>query len=393
MRDPDVRAGRRPRQVAIVQRELPSYRLPFYERLREDLARRDIDLVLVRSGTAGSGRLPGDEGTLRWARSLPAREFGVGHHRVLWQPLDRAVRDADLVIVEQASRLLLNYVLLARQMIFGRPLAFWGHGRSFHPAESNTGFGEWVKRQVSRHVHWWFAYNELSAQVVRELGFPPQRTTVVHNSTDTRALRRLVGQVAPDEAAATRRELGLRPGSTAMFVGNFHPEKQLSFLFEACEHLHEAEPDFSLLLVGAGIEQGLVEQMAERRPYVHYLGNRFGADLASCFAVADVLLVPGWAGLVIVDGFAAGVPIMPSATFPHPPEISYLDSGHNGVLVEDDGSPATYAERVREVLTDPIEHRRLVDGCAIAAETYSVESMAASFARGVEHALSARAGR
>jgi glycosyltransferase involved in cell wall biosynthesis len=377
------------RHVAIVQQDLPNYRTPFFECLRADLAKRGVVLDIIRSGPSRPGRLPDDIGDLPWARTVAAREFGIGSRRVLWQPLDRELRTADLVIVEQASRLLLNYVLLVRQTLQRRPMALWGHGRSFHPGSTATDLGELLKRWLSRRVYWWFAYNELSARVVNDLGFPAGRTTVVQNSTDTRRFHRLVEAVTPEALEQLRQRFGLHRGRTAIFVGNFHPDKQLPFLFEASEHLHRVDPDFSLVVVGSGIEQKLVEEMAAERAYVHYLGNRFDADLAEAFALADVVLVPGWAGLVIVDAFAAGLPIMPSASFPHPPEIGYVITGDNGILVEDGGSPQSYAERVLDLLEDPIEYQHLVRGCAAAAEIYSVEAMAARFADGVMQALSA----
>jgi L-malate glycosyltransferase len=375
------------RRVVILQRDLPHYRSPFFECLRAELLERGVQLDVVRSGPRGHGRLPGDIGDLPWSHTRPAREFGIGEHRGLWQSLDRTVSSADLVIVEQAARLISNYALLARQILLKRPMALWGHGRNFQSDAARTRAAERLKYWLSKRVHWWFAYNELSAQVVHELGFPVERTTVVQNSTDTRAFRRLVASVPSEILVQEAQRFGLRRGKTAIFVGNFHPDKQLGFLFEASEHLHRADPGFSLLVVGSGVEQALVEDVAARRPYVHYLGNRFDTELATAFALADVVLVPGWAGLVIVDAFAAGVPILPSGSFPHPPEICYLESGENGILVDDGGSPTRYAERVLALLRDPTERAHLVRGCDASASTYSVEAMAARFARGIMGAL------
>ena len=376
---------RRPR-VAIVQRYIASYRAPFYDRLRSELALRGIDLTLAVSSDPRHPSARGDEVAIPGAIEIPGREFGVLGYRALWQPLTPEIRAADLVVVEQASRLLLNYLLLARQRLRRRPVAFWGHGRSFDDRDSGS-LEERLKRWTSRHVHWWFAYNDLAADVVRELGFPPQRITVVENSTDTRALRAAVEAVDPATIAETRRSFGLGPGPVGIFVGNFSHPKQLDFLFEAAEHLHRLDPGFSLLMVGQGERQPVVEEMAARRPYVSYVGNRFGDDLARCFAVADALMVPGWAGLVLVDGFAGGAPPMASASFPHPPEISYVDPGGNGLLIEDGGSPARYAERVHRFLGDADERARLTDGCARAAEHYSIEAMARRFADGLSTAL------
>ena len=375
------------RCVAIVQRFLPRYRQAFYEQLRVLLAARDVELILVHSTPPGNPYGRGDAAHIAWAIDVPAREVTLLGQTALWQPLAPQLRTADLVIVEQASRLLLNYVLLLRQLLRRRRVAFWGHGRSFHDQEPSAGPRERLKRWVSRHVHWWFAYNDLTAEVVRDFGFPTQRLTVVQNSTDTTSLRRLAGALTPDAIDQARHDLGLGNGKVGLFVGNFSAEKQLEFLFAASDHLHRLDPGFSLLLVGEGPERPLVERLAGAREHVRFVGSRFDAELARCFAVADALLIPGWAGLVVVDAFAAGVPVVASASFPHPPEISYVVSGGNGVLVDDDADPSLYAERVHRLLHDPEEHAALVAGCATAAEVYSTEAMAARFADGILAAL------
>lgn len=382
--------GKHARRVAIVQRELPHYRTPFFECLRLELNARGLAIDVIESNARVPKRLPGDIGHVPWAQEATATEIGIGRLRFLWQPVYSRLRTADLVIVEQASRLLLNYVLLARQAIIRRPVAFWGHGRSFHSEAVASSIGESIKRWLSRRVHWWFAYNDLSAQVISEFGFPADRITVVQNSTDTRGFGRLVDQSPPEALEEFRERYGLQRGRTAIFVGSLHPEKQLPFLFEAIQHLHRYDSSYSLLVVGSGVEQSLVEAVSIRRSFVHYLGNLFEADLAKAFAVADVVLVPGWAGLVIVDAFAAGVPIVVGSSFPHPPEVSYIESGVNGIVVEDDGCPKRYADRVRALLEDVDEYQRLVRGCADAAETYSVEAMAVRFADGIVEALSPR---
>src|SRR5689334_9127865 len=108
-------------RVLVVQRQLPAYRLPFFSLLRERLAALGIDLSLV-VGPAKSVRR--DQGDLDWAVRSGNRVASVKGREVVWQPVLRAAHAADLVIVEQANRLLANYVLLA----LGARVAFWGHG-------------------------------------------------------------------------------------------------------------------------------------------------------------------------------------------------------------------------------------------------------------------------
>ncbi len=76
---------------------------------------------------------------------------------------------------------LINYVLLTYQLLGVKKLAFWGHGKNLQ-ARGERRISEFVKRLVSRRVHWWFAYNNLSAEIVKKTGFPEDRITVAQNA-------------------------------------------------------------------------------------------------------------------------------------------------------------------------------------------------------------------
>jgi L-malate glycosyltransferase len=370
--------------VAIVQRAVLEYRVPFYVQLREELARRGIELRLVRSAPAsGYGRA--DEADIGWMVEHPARTLRLGGHELLWQPIGPEVRSADLVIVEQATRLVSNYALLLRR---GGPLvAFWGHGRSFDTARHSSRPSEWAKRRLIGAPHWWFAYNEASAAVVRESGYPASRITVVGNSTDTRGLRERLQRVTPERAGRFREEHDLGDGPVALFLGNLSRQKRLSFLIQATDSLHATLDGFRLLIVGDGDRRSTVAEAARTRPYMRLLGHLSEDALAECFAVSSVMLVPGWAGLVVVDSFAAQVPLIASRSFPHPPEITYIRPGVDGELVDDGGSPERYAAAAREIIVDRSRRQHLITGCAETADRLSIEAMVQRFVDGVTLAL------
>ena len=145
-------------------------------------------------------------------------------------------RGADMVIVEQASRLLLNYALLLGREPGGPRVAFWGQGRNVLPHRASPA-GEAVKRVVSRRVDWWFAYNERSVDVVRELGFAPYRITCVQNAIDTRTLARLRAGDEPRTSSRrlARRGLASSSGHVGVFAGACTPTSGSTFLVEASD--------------------------------------------------------------------------------------------------------------------------------------------------------------
>ena len=375
-------------KVAVVQSWLTPYRLPFYELLRHELSDRSIDLSVVYGQADGEERAKRAPTTLHWGHYRANRYVRLGAKELSWQPCLSLLRDVDMVIVEQALKRLLNLVLVARQGTCGPQVAFWGHGKNFQGHRASP-IAEKLKRQLSRRAHWWFAYNEMSAQAVEALPYPRSRITVVNNAIDTRGLRSAGESVREEQVASLVSRLGIRSGNVALFVGGMYADKRLAFLIESCDRIRATVRDFEIIFVGDGPDAGLLQAAARSRPWIHLEGARFGTELAPYFALGRVLLIPGMVGLAVLDSFSLGVPLVTCDLPYHSPEIGYLEPGVNGVVVDDAEDPARYASAVVDLLIRPDTRARMVAQCRRAASSYTVESMAERFAEGVEQALRA----
>ena len=376
---------RRPR-VVIVQNTVRRYRTAFYEDLRRRLAERGVALEVLHSNDNYPHDARSDLATLPWTQSVAARSVLLRGHRVTWQAVLRRTRGADLVIVEQATQHVVNPLLVAGQYLGGPRVAFWGHGRD-HAIPEGTGLAQRTKRVLSRRAHWWFAYTEGAADVVERLGFPRSRTTVVQNATDSRTLAHMVRMLPAEAVEELRMQLGVGQGPVGVFIGSMGPQKRLPFLVEALDRLHARIPGFSFVFAGRGRMHQEVDAVAASRAWVHRLGTVHGPDLARVLALADVMLMPGWLGLAVVDAFAAGVPVVTSASGLHPPEVEYLRDGVNGLLVDDGGDVKRYVTAVVELLDDPVRLKQLRSGALESAEQLSAEEMARRFGDGITRAL------
>lgn len=379
-------SGRPGARVAIVQSWLTPYRLPFYEHLRRELGERSVELTVVygQAGRDEAAKRP--HTALPWGLYAPNRYVQLGSKELSWQPCLALIADADLVIVEQALKRLVNVVLLAQRGLLGRRVAFWGHGRNFQ-LHRGSWPAERVKQRLSRGVHWWFAYNELSARAVEALPYPRSRITVVDNAVDTAGLRAARGRLAPAELEALRSRLDIRSDNVALFVGGMYSDKRLGFLLECCQRIRAVVPDFEIILVGDGPDVALVEAAARRHRWVHLERARFGAELAPYFATARLLLIPGAVGLAVLDSFAFGVPLVTCDLPYHGPEMDYVVPGVNAAVVGDGDDAAAYASTVADLLASGPARARLAEGCRRSASSYTVEGMAQRFAAGVERAL------
>lgn len=378
---------RRPR-VAIVYKSLPQYRRRFYELLKARLEEQGIEFVLIYGQPGHSEASKKDSIELPWAHKIKNSIFRLGSRELYWQPCTRLLKDTDLVIVEQASKLLLNYWLMLQSFFGRRKMAFWGHGRNFQDHNASRS-GEWVKAWMSRRVFWWFSYNERSAKVVKELGFPAERITAVQNAIDTRQLVQAKETWSQEKLMAFKRSLGISSDHIGLYTGGMYPEKRLPFLLEACERIRKAVPDFHMIFIGAGVEDGRIKEAACRHGWIHYVGPKFEEEKVPYFMISKLFLMPGLVGLAVLDTFALGVPLVTTNVPYHSPEIEYLRDQENGVMLEDPEDVEGYAEKVIELLTDDQRLMTLQQGCARASLTYTIEEMAERFAQGICQAMDA----
>ncbi len=366
--------------VVIAQRQIPHYRVPFLTKLRVLLANDGIELRLLTGDYYEEHLIPGElQGTL----VLPTRHFGS----FLWNGFARHCRDADLVIIPQQIKQLDLFELWLRRIWRRRPLlALWGHGKNFQSG-SQGGAKESIKRYISRRVDWWFAYNDLSARIVSDLGFPRNRITSVGNAIDSKKLGSMREKLDPDSIARVRGELNLKSENVGIYSGGLYAEKRIGFLLAAADRIRAGIPDFELIVIGDGSERGLVEAAARDRSWIHLIGRRSGDEVMPHWALSKVLLMPGLVGLVIVDSFALGVPIVTTDYPYHSPEIDYLKNGINGLCVECGDSPDIYADIVIDLLRKPDQLMRLRQAALASAGEHTIEAMAANFAEGIKAAL------
>ena len=369
-----------PRRVVIVERRLTHYRVPLFERLRELLAARQIELVLLVGEATSEEKTKRDGGHLPWAKVLPTHYFLSG--AVCWQPFGEYLRDIELVVVNHENKLLYNHWLLWAPRRF--KLAFWGHGRNMQANAANS-LRERFKRWTISKVDWWFAYTQISVDLVAQSGFPVARITNLNNAIDTVGICRDRDSISKDEIARLKQELGIAGKPVGAFIGSLYAEKRLDFLYEACTRVRQRLSGFQWLIIGDGEERPRIQEWAAAHDWVHWVGARKGRDKALYLGCADVVLNPGAVGLAILDSFVFGKPLVTTSCSNHGPEIAYLRHGENGLMTPDNARE--FAGAVVSLLSDPVALARMSRACVDSAGEYSIEKMASRLADGILKAL------
>ncbi|MEP3214061.1 MAG: glycosyltransferase [Luteolibacter sp.] len=369
------------KRVVILQDLLMPYRLRFLTLLKERLEGEGIQLELIYDAGVS---LPNMGELCPWG--IPIRSKRLG--KLTWQPVFNRCRGCDLLIVPQQVRYPTPILLQFTRFLGSRKHALWGHGKNLK-AESSQAVSEWLKRTLSTRVDWWFAYNDFSARLVSGMGYPKERTTSVMNAIDTAGIRKRSEEITPDEIDAARSELGIKSNNVAVYTGSLRDFKRPEFLIASCGKIRELVPDFHMIVIGDGPDTPMIEKAAARWPWFHYLGRKTDMEKVPYWALSKLLLMPGGVGLVVLDSFALGIPMVTAENRFHGPEIDYLNDGINGLMVKPGDDAAHYAAEVAGLLQDDKRRNAMAAAALADRDIYSSEDMCRRFTEGVLAALEA----
>ena len=379
------------KRVLIVQAMMKQYRVPFFDGLYKALQQEGIELRVAYGNPPASEERKQDNVELGEPCGRKIRNRWLVGERFLLQSMFGEVRRADLVIVEQASRNLMNYILFLLSAIGLKKVAYWGHGYNRSTGIQGS-ISERLKRRLVNRVDWWFAYTPGTAEYLRGCGVPEEIITTVFNSVDTKGFKDALDAVTPSVLMDAKKALGMDEGKKiGLYCGALNREKHIGFLLKAAARIKETLPEFELLVIGGGSEEGDVKEAAQAHSWIHYLGPRFGHEKAPYFRLAHVSLHPGAVGLAILDNFVAGLPTITTNIPGHGPEIDYLEEGANGLMIPHD--PERYAEEVVRVLGDEARLAGMRGNALESGKRYSIETMVEYFKNGIVNCLSLRSKR
>jgi glycosyltransferase involved in cell wall biosynthesis len=242
------------------------------------------------------------------------------------------------------------------------------------------------KKFLSLRVDWWFAYTELTADILLGAGYSKKRITCLDNAIDSGAFERELALISEEQLRTLRVEIGAEEGARiGLFCGTLYPDKRLDYMVDAADQVHAALPDFKLVVIGDGPSAGELKAAAASRPWLKWLGVRRGLEKAGYFRLADIAFNPGAVGLHVLDAFCAGIPLATTSDARHGPEVAYLKDGQNGIIA--DGGPNDYAARIIELWSDPAAYQRICTRAKEGAKLYTLQNMVNRFADGIESCL------
>jgi L-malate glycosyltransferase len=366
------------KKIAVVNILLPQYRADFFRLLKEALSKNDVELEVIYGKSNNINSLKNDEVDIEWAKYIQHKTFKVLKTELIWQPYLKNLLDKDLVIVENANKLLINYYLMIARKFSKYKLAYWDHGRNLQ--EDINSWRNKFKYLFLNKCDWWFGYTNLTKNFLVSKKFPLNRITVVQNAIDTHGIGKYYSELNEIDLIGIQKELGIKDSTTAMYCGAMYPKKNFDFILETCFRVKQEIPDFNMIFIGSGIEAAKVIKASESNDWIHYVGSKFGNDRVKYFKASVIQLMPYYVGLGLLDSFALETPIITTSNPFHGPEIDYLENGINGFMTEDNIDD--YSAKVVETLKNR-SYLNLIPECRSSAERITLEAMVENFKEGV----------
>ncbi|HET9908647.1 MAG TPA: glycosyltransferase family 4 protein [Anaerolineales bacterium] len=280
-------------KLALQQRVLPTYRVPFFERL--NTACEGGMSLYTGLPRPSEGITTTDK--IRISYYKPGKNihlFGgklyLCYQRELLQWLEEWNPDA--LIVEANSRYLATPAAVRWMKKQDKPVIGWGLG-----SPPVSGFRQQRRSAFLRQFDAMISYSQRGADEYAREGFPLDNLFVAHNSVSP----------APTWPMLDRSNT-FNEKPCVLFVGRLQLRKNVDLLLGACAEL-ESRP--RLIIVGDGPERDELEMLAEEiYPTAEFVGARHGAELKAYFTEADLFVLPGTGGLAVQEAMSYGLPVI-----------------------------------------------------------------------------------
>ena len=289
-----------PGRLALQQRVLPHYRVPFFNALAES-CENGMSLF------TGEAR---EEEHISTNKNLSVTEYTHAKNHHLFKGSfyfcyqEKIIpwlkkTNPDALIVEANPRYLSTPSAINWMRSRNRPVIGWGLG-----APQRTGI--WAGLQKKNWVRFLnkfsalIAYSQRGADDYAALGVNKEKIFVAPNAVAHK----------PTGGLLTRPIRQDYESLITLFVGRLQERKKIDNLLRACASLpKDIQPN--LWIVGEGPARKSLEYLAkEIYPTARFFGERHGAELKMIWGEADLFVLPGTGGLAVQEAMSHALPVI-----------------------------------------------------------------------------------
>ncbi len=279
--------------------------------------------------------------------------------RALWQSglVGHLLRTRyDVVVMLGDAKYLSTWVAAALLRLQRRRILMWTIG--WHRPDHRAA--RIVRLAFYRLADGLLLYGEGGRRLGLEAGYPDQRMHVIGNSSTSQ-----VSDPDPAEVARVDEALrALRPVRLLM-VGRLTAVKSLDLLLRALDLAPDLRRRTTVLLAGDGPDEESLRSLAAALDVdLRMMGSVYSEDqLARLYRLSDLTVVPGAAGLTVVQSLAHGVPVVThDSPYHQMPEAEAVVPGRTGSLFRR-GDPADLARVLTTWLEQPPDRESQAAAC------------------------------
>lgn len=286
--------------------------------------------VLSGSGREGSGdeELDGDWNFETIRVNVPKSKFGLSKdvRRTLRFNFERF--DWILIPAEKKNLPLFIYALFLRRQYKDTKLFSYNH-QFTKPKKGNVKpFDLFITRFLFKQLDCVIFYTEdICKKAIQSKLVSSEKAYWANNTIDSFEVDKFYDFVLPPKKTIT-----------ILFIGRLIPIKRVEDLILFFENLSQKYiGKFALEIIGDGPQNHIVKKAIKKNSNIVWHGTLVDeAKIAPIMKRASLVFIPGLAGLSINHAFAYGRPYATFVADRHGPEISYLEHGKNGFILDND---------------------------------------------------------
>lgn len=366
--------------ILLFQRIVPSYRVPVFRRLHEELGVVVCHSIDQRSAVDSidfpheilPGRRIAQRESLYWQRVLPV----LRKHR-------------PAVIISQYSLGFTTFwKLLVLRPLFGYRLVTWSHGvRNRDLLSDRKSKHFFLTPLIFRMMDGLLFYSERRRDAIVER-YPNHglKSFIATNTMDTALLVRVRAELEMHQTSRTsNQEAVLR----LVYFGKVVPSKKVMDLVRAYAILN-SKHRVQLVIIGGGTYEQELRSLSQEIGFLYIGENHDPYETGRFLIESDVLIIPGAVGLAIVHGFVFGLPMITyrsNAAGPeHGPEIDFLHDGENGLFSEQ--GPEQLAATIERLILDPALLARMRENAVKTVENEAnIDRMVEGFRGAIDYVM------
>jgi glycosyltransferase involved in cell wall biosynthesis len=357
-------------RLAIQQRVLPAYRIPFFDALAAECA---LGMSLIAGQARPEENIEGNAipAVAAYTKTRNIHFFHGGGY-LCWQnglvPWLQKARPG-VLILEANPRYLSSYGAIHWMKQNKKPVIGWGLGSPMvQGGWSSLRLG--LRRRFIQQFDALITYSQRGAEEYTLLGFTPEKIFVAPNAAVPRPI-----QAPPNRP---NNYLGDRP--VILFVGRLQERKKVDDLIRACAALSPSLQPV-LWIIGDGPMRAELEQLASKiYNHVKFFGAVHGRDLDQQFTKADLFVLPGTGGLAVQQAMSFALPVIVGQADGTQVDLVRPENGWSLIS----GSVETLTQAMQIALSDIARLRRMgLESYRIVKDEINLETMVRAFIQAV----------